>query len=196
MSDQAVRTLVHTDEGDLPFQHYFVRRRCEPVVMDMTYVGAPEAKLTDALFAALDAADVIVFCPSNPYLSLDPILSIPGLRRQLRASAAPKVAVSPIVGGRAIKVPAAKLMRELGVEISPISVIQHFDGLLDGFVLDEVDAHLCDEIELPVLATNTIMSDLASKTQLAQQVLEFAVQLRSAQPTPAPVQHRTTRRTQ
>jgi LPPG:FO 2-phospho-L-lactate transferase len=195
MSDQPVRTLVHTDEGDLPFQHYFVRLRCEPVVMDMTYVGAAEAKLTDAVLAALNQADVIVFCPSNPFLSVDPILSIPGLRRHLRANPAPKVAVSPIVGGRAIKGPAAKLMRELGLEISPLTVAQHFDGLLNGFVVDEVDAHLVDDLDLPALALNTIMTDAASKLELAQAVLAFALDLRLPEPDTPVAQHRLLRRT-
>lgn len=193
MSDQPVRTLMHTDEGDLPFQHYFVRRRCEPVVMDMTFVGAGEAKVSAAVVAVLEGADVILFCPSNPYLSIDPILSIPNLRRQLRSLSAPIVAVSPIVGGRAIKGPAAKLMRELGVAISPLTVVEHFDGLLDGFVLDKVDAYLADEIDLPVLITDTIMTDLESKTRLAQQVLDFALTLRPAQVAPPTVQHRPVR---
>ncbi|CAN5873114.1 2-phospho-L-lactate transferase [soil metagenome] len=129
MSDTPVRTLVHTDEGDLPFQHYFVRRRCEPMVIDLSFVGADQARLTDAVQEALSAATLIVFCPSNPYLSLDPILCIPGVRQQLRRMAAPKIAVSPIVGGQAIKGPAAKMMRELGQSISPLTVVDHFDGL-------------------------------------------------------------------
>lgn len=177
MSDSPVRTLVHTDEGDLPFQHYFVRCRCEPMVIDLTFVGATEARPSEAVVEALATAELVIFCPSNPYLSIDPILSIPGLRQQLRRMKAPKIAVSPIVGGQAVKGPAAKMMRELGNSISPLTVVDHFDGLLTGFVLDEQDAVLRDAVDLPTLVTNTLMTDLASKTQLAQQVIDFGVQL-------------------
>jgi LPPG:FO 2-phospho-L-lactate transferase len=177
MSDSPVRTLVHTDEGDLPFQHYFVRRRCEPMVMDLTYVGAETARLSEAVQEALESATLVVFCPSNPYLSIDPILSIPGLHRLLHASPAPKVAVSPIVGGQAVKGPAAKMMNEMGLPISALTVVNHFRTLLNGFVLDEADAHLRAEMTLPVLTTNTLMSDLASKRHLAQRVIDFAHQL-------------------
>jgi LPPG:FO 2-phospho-L-lactate transferase len=177
MSDSPVRTLVHTDEGDLPFQHYFVRRRCEPMVMDLTYVGAEAARLSEAVQEALESATLIIFCPSNPYLSIDPILSIPGLRRLLHLSPAPKVAVTPIIGGQAVKGPAAKMMNEMGLPISAMTVVNHFRTLLSGFVLDESDAHLQGEIALPILVTNTLMSDPSSKRQLAQRVIDFARQL-------------------
>jgi LPPG:FO 2-phospho-L-lactate transferase len=179
MCDEPVRTLVHTDEGDLPFQHYFVRLRCEPMVMDMSFVGADEARVPEQVAEALLAAQAIIFCPSNPYLSLDPILSVPAMRRLLREAAAPKVAVSPIIGGAAIKGPAAKIMRELGQMVSPLTVVDHFAGLLDGFVLDNADAAVRDAIRLPTLATDTLMTDLASKQRLAQEVLDFAAQLAS-----------------
>jgi len=177
MSDQPVRTLVHTDEGDLPFQHYFVRRRCEPLLIDLSFVGASNARMSETIHCALQAAEVIVFCPSNPYLSLDPILSIPGIRQSLRAAAAPKIAVSPIISGSAVKGPAAKIMRELGLISSPITVFDRYDDLLTGFVLDRADGVLSDAIEVPTLVTDTMMSDLASKTQLAEQVLTFAQRL-------------------
>jgi LPPG:FO 2-phospho-L-lactate transferase len=179
MSDDPIRTLVHTDEGDLPFQHYFVRRRCEPTVIDLSFVGATEARLTDAVGEAVQGADVIIFCPSNPYLSLDPILSVPGMRRLLRKALAPKVAISPIVGGQALKGPAAKMMRELGQLISPLTVAEHFDGLLDGFILDEQDAMLRNSFDIPVLVTDTIMGDLESKVRLARSTLDFTVSLRN-----------------
>jgi LPPG:FO 2-phospho-L-lactate transferase len=177
MSDSPVRTLVHTDEGDLPFQHYFVRRRCEPCVLDLTFVGASTAHLPKAAVKALTQADVIVFCPSNPYLSIDPILSVSGMRRLLLRLAAPKVAVAPIVGGRALKGPAAKMMREMGREVSPLTVADHFADLLTGFVLDDADAALNPQLALPVLATDTIMTDQASRAHLAQTVLPFALSL-------------------
>ena len=177
MSDQPVRTLVHTDEGDLPFQHYFVRRRCEPLLIDLSFVGSATARMSEAVYLALEAADLIVFCPSNPYLSLDPILSIPGIRQALRRLTVPKVAVSPIVSGRAIKGPAAKIMKELGLMSSPLTVIDRYDDILTGFVMDQTDHEIVDAVQVPTLVTDTIMTDLASKAQLAEQVLTFAQSL-------------------
>lgn len=174
MSDTPVRTLVHTDEGDLPFQHYFVARRCEPCVIDVSFVGAAESELPDAAYAALTAADVIVFCPSNPYLSLDPILSVGDTRALLQKVRAPKVAVAPIVGGKALKGPAAKMMRELGYPVTPVTIAAHFGDVLDGFVLDVEDAAAAEHLGMPALVTGTIMHDLADKARLAATVLEFA----------------------
>lgn len=174
MSDQPVRTLVHTDEGDLPFQHYFVRRRCEPLLIDLSFVGATAARMSEAVHHALETADAIIFCPSNPYLSIDPILSVPGMRSTLRRLTTPKVAVSPIVSGRAIKGPAAKIMQELGLMSSPLTVIDRYDDILTGFVLDQTDHEIADAVQVPTLVTDTIMTDLTSKAQLAEQVLTFA----------------------
>lgn len=181
MSDQPVRTLVHTDEGDLPFQHYFVRRRCEPMLIDLSFVGASTARMSEAVHLALETADVIIFCPSNPYLSIDPILSVPGLRQTLRRISVPKVAVSPIVSGRAIKGPAAKIMQELGLMSSPLTIVDRYDDILTGFVLDQADQVISDAVQMPTLVTDTIMSDRTSKTRLAEQVLTFAHDL-SPQP--------------
>ncbi len=177
MSDKPVRTLVHTDEGDLPFQHYFVRLRCEPILIDLTFLGANEARLTDIAYDALQSADVIVLCPSNPYLSIDPILSVPGLRQYLRHTHTPKVAVSPIISGQAVKGPAAKIMRELGVLISPHTVVDRYDDFLSGFILDKADSAWCESIQVPTLVTDTIMRDLTSKKRLAEQILTFAIRL-------------------
>jgi LPPG:FO 2-phospho-L-lactate transferase len=174
MSDEPIRTLVHTDEGDLPFQHYFVRRRCEPTLIDLTFLGAERAKLSTEIKRALDRADLVIFCPSNPYVSLDPILAVPGMRERLRTLKAPKVAVSPIISGQALKGPAAKMMQELGEMISPLTVVDHLGDVLDGFVIDKQDADLADAVILPVLVTDTIMRDLASKEALARDVIEFA----------------------
>lgn len=174
MSDAPVRTLVHTDEGDLPFQHYFVRRRCEPCVLDLSYVGAEGAQLSPVVAAALALADVIVFCPSNPYLSIDPILSISPMRELLHRARAPKIAVSPIVGGRALKGPAAKMMVEMGLDVSPVTVAAHYADLLNGFVIDGSDQAVQDRLRVPVLVTDTIMTDMASKARLARAVLAFA----------------------
>ncbi len=189
MCNEPVRTLVHTDEGDLPFQHYFVRRRCEPSLVDLSFVGADHALLSREVHKALKEADAIIFCPSNPYVSIDPILSVPGLRDLLRQSPMPKIAVSPIVNGQAIKGPAAKMMRELGEVSSPLTVVDHLGDVLDGFVIDQADAALSDAVILPALVTDTIMTDLPSKQRLAQEILAFADSLRPnplANPTPTP----------
>ena len=175
MANEAIRTLVHTDEGDLPFQHYFVRRRCEPTLIDLSFIGADRAKLSTDIKRAIDRADLIVFCPSNPYVSIDPILAVPGLRDRLRNAKAPKIGVSPIVSGQAIKGPAAKMMQELGEMISPITVVDHLGDLLDGFVIDSQDADLADAVILPALVTDTIMRDLQSKADLARAVVEFGI---------------------
>lgn len=177
MCDEPVRTLVHTDEGDLPFQHYFVRLQCEPLVIDVSFVGADEARVGDAVEAAIAGADLIAICPSNPYLSIDPILSIPDLRSQLMRASVPIVAVTPIIGGEALKGPAAKMMREMGEMISPLTVVDHYADLLDGFVLDRVDEILRNSIDVPVLVTNTVMTDLESKTTLARELLAFGALL-------------------
>jgi len=177
MSDAPIRTLVHTDEGTLPFQHYFVRRRCEPTLKSLHFQGAEQANMTAEAQAALDDADLIIFCPSNPYLSLDPILSVPGMGQALLACTAPIVAVSPIVGGQAIKGPAAKIMAELGVTVSPLTVAQHFETLLDGFIMDNADSALSDQIPLPTMVTNTMMYDLNDKATLAGETIRFGLSL-------------------
>ncbi len=182
MSDQPVRTMVHTDEGVLPFQRYFVQRRCEPRLLRLEFAGIERAQPSLQVHAALDRAGAVVLCPSNPYLSLDPILSLPDMAERLRAFSGPVVAVSPIVGGQAVKGPAAKIMPEMGVEPSALAVAQHIAGRirLDGFVLDTVDARLADTVAalgITPLVTDTIMRDAASKERLAQDVLELAQRL-------------------
>lgn len=182
MSDQPVRTMVHSDEGVLPFQRYFVQRRCQPRLLSLDFAGIEAAQPSPQVLAALDRASAVILCPSNPYLSLDPILLLPGLAERLRAFAGPVVAVSPIVGGQAIKGPAAKIMAELGVEVSALAVAQHIAGRirLDGFVLDTVDARLAGAVAslgITPLVTDTIMHDAASKERLAQEVLALAAGL-------------------
>lgn len=179
MSDHPVRTLVHTEDGDMPFQHYFVRCRCEPAVIDLTFVGADQARPTHTVMEVLEEADLIVFCPSNPYLSIDPILSVPHLRRAIGNAKAPKVAVSPIVGGKAVKGPAAKMMHEMGVPINPATVAERYQDILTGFVLDQQDADWREEIEMPVLVTDTMMTSLSVKKTLASEIIAFAEQLQA-----------------
>jgi LPPG:FO 2-phospho-L-lactate transferase len=181
MSDSAVHTRVVTDEGELSFQDYFVRRRCEPRVRALQFAGAasaaPCARAVAALSSAATAA--IVICPSNPYLSVDPMLAVPGLAELLRHSSAPVIAVTPLVAGRALKGPTAKIMAELGVPPHPMAVAEHYRGLIDGFVLDERDAAFAAEFRCPLHVTDTVMTTLAAREQLAREVLGFAASLRS-----------------
>ncbi|MBF8285646.1 MAG: 2-phospho-L-lactate transferase [Anaerolineales bacterium] len=176
MTDDIFRTMVQTEDGELEFQEYFVQRRCEPRVTGFRFDGLGSAFPTEQVLTALDAADVIIFCPSNPFVSLDPILSLPGVRERVGRKRA--VAVSPIVGGQAIKGPAAKMFAELEMEVTAASVAAHYAGLLRGFVLDEVDAELKPSIEsdtLQVLVTNTVMRSDADRARLAREVLDFAI---------------------
>ncbi len=178
MTDDILRTMVQTDGGELEFQEYFVRRRCEPRVTGFRFDGLKSAFPTEAMLAALDAADAVLFCPSNPFVSLDPILSLPGVRDRVARKGA--VAVSPIVGGQALKGPAAKMFAELGWEVTAASVAAHYGELLRGFVLDGGDAELKTNIEsdtLKVLATDTVMRTEADRARLARETLEFALRL-------------------
>jgi len=181
MSDAPVRTLVETDAGRLPFQEYFVARRCEPAVRAIHFEGIQSAQPTPDVVQSLREVDVIVFCPSNPFVSLDPILALPAVRRILAASRAPKVAVSPIVGGRALKGPAAKMMHELGLEVSPLGVARHYQDLLTGFVLDRQDEDIklsiAFELGIRALVTDTVMKTDEDRVRLAQEALEFAAGL-------------------
>jgi LPPG:FO 2-phospho-L-lactate transferase len=179
MSDDPIRTRVETDAGDLAFQEYFVRERCQPEVRRIRFEGAEAARLSPELAAVLARTDisVVIVCPSNPYLSIDPILATPGLREGLRALQAPVVAVSPIVGGEAIKGPTAKLMRELRIDPSSLSVARHYRGLLDGLIIDRVDAADAAALEaegLKVLVTATVMQSDEDRIGLAREALAFA----------------------
>lgn len=174
MCDEPVRTLLNTDEGELAFQEYFVHRRCEPVVRAIRYYGAARATLSQPVQEALAAATHFIFCPSNPYLSLDPILAVPGMRPAVQAKKA--IAISPIVGGAAIKGPAAKLMRELGHPVTPVSVAQHYADLLHALVLDHADAQHAPAIEaLGIRAhlTDTVMRTYADRATLAARLLAW-----------------------
>ena len=176
MSDAPVSTIVETAEGDLPFQHYFVRRRCEPVVRAIRFAGAktaaPAAGVLDAITD--EALRAIVICPSNPYLSVDPILSVPGIAPALSTGAVPVIAVSPIIGGQAVKGPTAKIMAELGLAVSSEAIAAHYRGVIDGLVVDEADAADRETIDLPVLVTRTLMRDIADREWLARDVIAFA----------------------
>jgi LPPG:FO 2-phospho-L-lactate transferase len=174
MSDQPVRTMVHTDDGILPFQRYFVQNRCEPQVTGFTFHGAGDAHPSLPLWEALigESLEAIIICPSNPYISIDPILAVPGLRGAIADCGAPVVAVSPIIGGNAVKGPTAKMMSELGIPQSARAVAEHYDGMLTGFVLDDSDRG--SVTYLPCMHTRILMENEADKTSLATQVLQFA----------------------
>jgi LPPG:FO 2-phospho-L-lactate transferase len=176
MSDDPVRTRVRTDEGWIDFQDYFVRRRCEPVVHELAFHGATEARAQPDFLAALaaPALKAVVICPSNPFISIDPILALPALRQALAACAAPVVAVSPIIAGRAVKGPTAKMMTELGLRVDPLTVAAHYGGLIDGYVMDEADSQMAAMLDLPVETTRTLMQSLDDRAALARAVLALA----------------------
>lgn len=182
MSDDQVATQVHCDEGILPFQNYFVERQCEPAVSGFEFAGldsaAPQAEFMDCLRS--DNLKAIFICPSNPFVSVDPILGLSGVRQAMQDSKAPIIAVSPIVAGMAIKGPAAKMMAELNLPVTAEAVAEHYQGLIDCFVVDESDAKLVPDIEklgMRVVATPTIMKTLSDREQLARFLLQLVVEL-------------------
>ena len=180
MTDSPVQTVLHTDRGRLAFQEYFVQRRCEPAVRRIEFEGVEAADIGRDILSALRLADLIVLAPSNPLLSLDPILALPGLARIIAAAAAPVIAVTPIIGGQAVKGPAAKLMRELGLEVSPAGVAEHFKDLIDAFVLDNADRLFRYRIEAlgaRTLCTEALMPTLQEQARLARAVVEFGLGL-------------------
>lgn len=176
MTDSAVRTIVQTNEGDLSFQHYFVRRRCEPTVRAIRFVGAPEAKPMQRFLDAVGdpALKAVIICPSNPYLSIDPILAVPGVSAALAGCSVPVIAVSPLIGGHAVKGPTAKIMGELGFAVTTQAIAAHYCGLIDGLVIDDVDADDASGLDLPVLVTRTLMRDIKDSIDLAAATVAFA----------------------
>jgi len=174
MSDQPVRTMVYTDDGIVPFQRYFVQNRCQPRVTGFSFHGAGDAHPSLPLWEALlgESLEAVVICPSNPFISIDPILAVPGLRGAIADCGAPVVAVSPIIAGDAVKGPTAKMMAELGMPRSARAVAEHYEGLLTGFVLDEADEGTITH--LPCLHTRILMQSEEDKTALAVKVLDFA----------------------
>ena len=174
MSDDPVKTVLSTDEGELPMQRYFVGRRAEPKVTGVRYVGAETARPSPILETAIAGAGMLVLCPSNPYLSLGPILALPGVRQRLKAFPGKKVCVSPIVGGDAVNGPAGKIMAELGKPVSCIEVAREYKDICDVFVIDRQDRNLAAEIEemdITPLVTSTIMETEEDKIALAKEIL-------------------------
>lgn len=172
MSDDPVRTRLETGEGWLDFQDYFVRLACRPRVRAIEYAGAASARPHPDFLAALHDANLIIVAPSNPFLSIEPILALPGVRAAL--AAAPVVAVSPIVAGEAVKGPTAKIMRELGYEPSAAAVAARYRDFLDLYVLDRADEAEAARMAVRCVAANTLMRTLADREALARAVLEAA----------------------
>jgi LPPG:FO 2-phospho-L-lactate transferase len=176
MSDDPVSTVLETPEGRLEFQEYFVRRGQKDEVLGVELRGIDDARPSGEVLAAISGADAIVLCPSNPVVSVGPILALPGMWEVLARASSPKVAVSPIVGGRALKGPADKMLLSLGHEVSPTGVAAMYAGLVDGMVVDTVDAGEragIEEIGMRVLVTGSVMRDAEDRARLALETLEF-----------------------
>ena len=175
MSNDKISTTVNTSNGKLAFQEYFVREQCEPAVIDFDFEGIEKSTPNPVVMSWLDECDGIIICPSNPYVSVDTILSVPKYRDAFQSK--PVIAVSPIVGGLAIKGPAAKMMTELGVPPTPIAVAKHYGSLLSGFVLDQTDHEQAKDIPIPSIVTQTIMLTLQDRIGLAEQCVRFLEEL-------------------
>ena len=175
MSNDKISTTVNTPNGKLAFQEYFVREQCEPAVIDFDFEGIENSKPNPVVMSWLDECNGIIICPSNPYVSVDTILSVPKYRDAFQSK--PVIAVSPIVGGLAIKGPAAKMMKELGVPPTPIAVAKHYGSLLSGFVLDQTDHEQAKDIPIPSIVTQTIMLTLQDRIGLAEQCVRFLEEL-------------------
>jgi LPPG:FO 2-phospho-L-lactate transferase len=179
MADAPVRTVLETDAGTLSFQEYFVRDQCRPAVGKIRFEGAAASRPTVEVLGALSAPDLagVIICPSNPWLSIDPILAVPGMREALLSAKAPIIAVSPIVAGKAIKGPAAKIMRELGLDVDTRAIAEHYRGLIAGMVIDREDAGLEAGLSTEALVTNTVMHTVEDKIELARACLGFCGRL-------------------
>jgi LPPG:FO 2-phospho-L-lactate transferase len=181
-TNDRLRTRLRTDQGWLDFQEYFVRLQCRPVVREFAFEGAEDARPHPDLLAALrnERLRAVIICPSNPFISIEPILAAPGTRQALSACAAPVIAVSPIIGGRAIKGPTAKMMAELGMTPSGATVAKRYGDLLDGYVMDTADGAEAAQVMPRVTLAPTLMTNLAEREQLARVVLEAADTLASS----------------
>lgn len=178
MSDDRVETMVITPDGPLPFQRYFVGLQCAPVVKRLEFRNAERAAASEQALAALKDPNLaaVIVCPSNPYLSVDPILAISDIRGALERVTAPIVAISPLIGGQAVKGPTAKIMTELGISADSISIARHY-SLVDGLIIDETDRSDADKIDMPVHVTSTWMRSLEDRDRLAADCLDFAARL-------------------
>ena len=176
MTDDRVRTTVLTESGPMPFQTYFVKLRCEPKVTGVRFDGAEDATMSAAFEEGLNSCDALVICPSNPYLSVAPILSIPSVRSKIERLSSVRIAVSPIVGGRALKGPAGKMLSELGEDVSCVGVARQYVGLCDVFVIDELDRGLSEDIKslgMEAVVLDTVMNTDEDKAALARSILDI-----------------------
>jgi len=178
MSDDPVSTMVETEAGTLSFQHYFVKEQCAPKVKGFRFEGVAKAVLNPGIKQLLQDGDLrgVILCPSNPYVSIDPMLALPGMRSLLHNCAAPVIAISPIISGRAVKGPTAKIMQELSIPGSAEAIANHYSDFLDGFVLDSSDSGLENAVErlgLSAFTTQTLMVTLDDRIQLAEACLDF-----------------------
>lgn len=180
MSDQVVRTKITTKEyGVLPFQEYFVKYQCQPTMVSRSFDGIDTAKTTSLGRKALEECDIVIFCPSNPWVSIDPILSIEDTRQIISKKIC--IAVSPIIGGKTVKGPATKMYMEMGIKPSALAVAEHYQGVIDGLVIDKVDenqVNLIAQCGIMCLATKTLMSDNVDREQLARETIFFANRLK------------------
>jgi len=183
MSDDPVRTRVRTTDGWLNFQEYFVQQQCRPVVQEFIFAGAETARAQPQVLAALNQPDVraIIICPSNPFVSIEPILSVPEIRVAIQQSRAPVVAVTPIIGGSSIKGPAGKMMAELGLEVSGAAVARRYTGIIDGFVIDQADPVPEPQQGVVFFRAATLMSTTEDRLRLAQETLRLADSLCTSQ---------------
>ena len=180
MSDDPFRTIALTDEGELAFQDYFVRRACEPKITGVRFEGRDSAWPSPGFSRALLQADVIVFCPSNPLVSIGPVLAVPGVHEEIAAFTGPRIVVSPIVGGKALKGPAAKMMAELGQDVSSVGVARYYAGICDSLVIDTVDSAEAPAVEalgMYAVVTSTVMERDDDKDRLAHEIVALAERL-------------------
>lgn len=183
MSDGAVRTIIETAQGRLSFQEYLVRERARPAVKSIRYEGIRSAEPAPGVLAAIEQADILIVAPSNPFVSIAPILGLRGVRAAVRRATAPCVAVSPLIGGRPVKGPADRMMRALGMKPSPLHLAEIYKDLLDGMVIDTADRSFVPALEdegLSVTTTNTLMKTQARSTAVAREVLALAASVRGA----------------
>jgi LPPG:FO 2-phospho-L-lactate transferase len=176
MSDDFVQTLVSTNEGDFEFQEYFVHRNCEPVVSGFNFEGVESSHPAHGVLEAIEKCDVVVICPSNPWVSIDPILSVPKIKLALSNHLV--IAVSPIIGNKAIKGPAAKMFSELGIQPSALAVAQHYSSLIHTLVIDNSDNNLALEInnlDIHPFLTNVLMRDRSDRGRLANEIIEYII---------------------
>lgn len=177
MTDSPVSTIAHTQaHGDLAFQEYFVKHRWQPALRSLSFVGIEDARITPEVSEAISRADAIIIGPSNPWLSIQPILQVPGLRDLIGGRDVPRIAVTPLIGGRAVKGPTAKIMAEFGLDVSVKTVVEYYSDLINGFAYDERDAAPelpTDAAHIRLNALNTLMDDEHARQRLAHDIIAW-----------------------